>query len=92
MIKIFYFVATLILYTVLLIPSTMLISVASSDNSTIGIFPPDSKPYGSLYEEHIKNFWKWIISFPIDKNPGEDSTGSNCDNGDNLTQIHLYFI
>jgi hypothetical protein len=87
-----YFVAILILYTVLLIPSTMLISVASTDNSTIGIFPPTSKPYGLSYEEHIKNFYKWIISLPIDKNPWEDATGSNCHTGQSESNSSIFYL
>ena len=46
--------------------------------SSVNIFPPESKPYGLSYEQHIKNFWKWIISIPQDKNPWGDQTGENC--------------
>lgn len=92
MIQIIYFVAILMLNTVLLIPSTMLISVASSDNSTIGIFPPNSNPYGLSYERHTENFWKWILSSPIDKNPWEDANGSNCDNGQSETNSSIFYL
>ena len=54
-----------------------LISFAAGINS-VNIFPPESKPYGLSYEQHIKNFWKWIISIPQDKNPWGDQTGENC--------------
>ena len=46
--------------------------------SSVNIFPPESKPYGLSYEQHVKNFWKWIISIPQDKNPWGDQTGENC--------------
>ena len=46
--------------------------------SSVNIFPPESKPYGLSYEQHIKDFWKWIISIPQDKNPWGDQTGENC--------------
>ncbi len=39
---------------------------------------PDSNPYGLPYEQHVKDFWKWIISIPQDKNPWADDTGANC--------------
>jgi hypothetical protein len=46
--------------------------------SSLNIFPPESKPYGLSYEQHIKDFWKWIISIPQDKNPWGDQTEENC--------------
>jgi len=46
--------------------------------SSVNIFPPESKPYGLSYEQHIKDFWKWIISIPQDENPWGDQTGENC--------------
>jgi hypothetical protein len=46
--------------------------------SSLNIFPPESKPYGLSYEQHIKDFWKWIISIPQDQNPWGDQTGENC--------------
>ena len=61
----------------------MLLSLLSLISSAVGIssvniFPPESKPYGLSYEQHVKNFWKWIISIPQDKNPWGDQTGENC--------------
>ena len=55
----------------------LLISFASGQNS-INIFPPESKPFELTYEEHVKNFWKWVLSIPQDKNPWDDQTGENC--------------
>jgi hypothetical protein len=54
-----------------------LVSFASGQNS-INIFLPQSKPYGLTYEEHVKNFWKWVLSIQQDKNPWDDQTGENC--------------
>jgi hypothetical protein len=61
-------------------------------NSTITFFPPDSNPYGLSYVEHTKNFWKWILSFPIDKNPWEDAVGSNCDNGQSKSNSSIFYL
>jgi len=41
----------------------------------VNIFPPKSSPFGLTYEEHIKNYWKFIISIPADQNPVNDETG-----------------
>ena len=56
----------------------LLSSTPSSASDALGIFPPGSKPYGLSYEDHIKNFWKFIISLPKEKNPWHDETGANC--------------
>lgn len=59
--------------------SLMLSSSVSAVNSiNINIFNPESKPYGIPYEQHVKDFWKWIISIPQDKNPWGNQTGENC--------------
>ena len=44
------------------------------------------------YEDHIKNFWKWIISFPIPKSPWQDDTGANCDNGQSATNSPVFYL
>ena len=41
----------------------------------VNIFPPKGSPYGLTYEEHIKNYWKFIISIPANQNPVNDETG-----------------
>lgn len=46
--------------------------------NTIEIFSPTDKPYGLSYEEHATNFWKWLLSIPIDQNPEPDLNGERC--------------
>jgi hypothetical protein len=41
----------------------------------IQFHPPDSKPFGLSYEEHIVKDWERNLTAPIDKNPMEDKTG-----------------
>jgi hypothetical protein len=53
----------------------------SSASGRLDIFAPDTDPYGLPYEDHIKNFWKWIISLPKDQNPWHDETGASCTRG-----------
>ena len=62
----------------LLFYSLMSYSYALGANS-INIFNPENNPYGLPYEQHVKDFWKWIISIPQDKNPWADESGETCD-------------
>jgi hypothetical protein len=87
------FIAISVLYILLLLPSLISSSAAAvAVTQSVNIFPPDSKPYGLSYEEHVKNFWKWIISFPIDKSPWNDATGANCDNGQSKTNSSVFYL
>jgi hypothetical protein len=44
----------------------------------VEFFPPNSKPYGLSYEEHIMKYWKRILSIPTNENPATDTTGERC--------------
>jgi len=68
-----------------------LISFAAGENS-VNIFLPESKSYGLSYEQHVKNFWKWIISLPQDKNPWADQTGKNCVIGQLETNASVFYL
>jgi hypothetical protein len=70
---------------------TPLMSVSAVVNS-VNVFPPGSDPYGLTYDEHVKNFWKWVISLPKDKSPWQDSTGKNCANGQVGTNSSLFYL
>ena len=88
-----YFIAISVLYVLLLLSSqTSTFAASAAVTNSVNIFPPDSKPYGLSYEEHIKNFWKWVISFPIDKSPWKDQTGTNCDNGQSKTNSSIFYL
>jgi hypothetical protein len=78
------------MFTLLLLSSQT--SSSAAVTNSVNIFPPGSKPYGLSYEEHIKNFWKWVISFPIDKSPWKDQTGANCDNGQSDTNSSVFYL
>ena len=75
----------------LVICNVVICCYAAVTNS-VNIFPPDSKPYGLSYEEHVKNFWKWVISLPKDKSPWNDPTGANCDNGQSKTNSSVFYL
>lgn len=48
------------------------------DESNLGIFPPDSSPYGKKYSEWAEKWIKWSLSIPKSSNPIIDETGKNC--------------
>jgi hypothetical protein len=68
-----------------------LMSYAEGANPVI-ILSPESNPYGLSYEQHVKNFWKHIISIPSDKNPWGDPTGLNCDVGQSNTNSSVFYL
>ncbi len=87
------FIAISVLYALLLLSSAMSSFAAyAAVTNLVNIFPPDSKPYGLSYEEHIKNFWRWVISLPKDKSPWNDATGANCDNGQSKTNSSVFYL
>jgi hypothetical protein len=66
-------------------------SSAGSSNP-INIFEPNSTPYDLTYEQHIQNFWKWIISLPKDRNPWQDETGKMCANDQSELNSKVFYL
>lgn len=56
----------------------------------VDIYPPDSKPYGLTYEEHIVKDWKRNLSTPANQNPMEDKTGQWINYGVDSNSPVLY--
>jgi hypothetical protein len=46
---------------------------ASADPASLGIFPPQSHPYGKSYAEWSAEQWKWVYSVPVDHHPLYDT-------------------
>lgn len=66
---------------------------ATSSIKSVELFQPSDKPFGSSYEDHVKNFWKLYLSIPKSVNPLEDRTGAMCNygkNGQNETKTIFY--
>jgi hypothetical protein len=78
--------------------STLFISMFSvmvspvAGQKSLGIFPPDTKPYGLTYSEHIKNFWKWALKIPSNENPIKDTTGAKCSTGQEDTNSSVFYL
>jgi hypothetical protein len=53
---------------------------AQQGSGILGVFPPDSKPYGLTYGEWTAKWWQWAFSMPEAVNPTIDDTGRNCAN------------
>jgi hypothetical protein len=83
------FVAVSILSMLLLFSFTL--SPVAGSNS-VNIFTPESKPYGLTYAQHIKNFWKWLLSLPADTNPMNDPTGVKCANGQSDINSSVFYL
>jgi hypothetical protein len=60
--------------------------------SSVNVFLPDAKPYGLTYADHIKNFWKWSLKIPANKNPVNDPTGANCATGQENTNSPVFYL
>lgn len=75
--QILYLSITLVLLVGVL---SFAISALGAPNS-LNIFPPESKPYGLSYSEHIQNFWRLILAIPAKDNPVNDESGEKCLNG-----------
>ena len=56
------------------------------------ILPPASNPYGLTYEEHVENFWKWILPISKDSNPWNDQTGEKCANGQSGSNSSVFYL
>jgi hypothetical protein len=60
--------------------------------ANVNVFPPATDPYGLTYDEHVKNFWKWVISLPKNMNPWNDPTGKNCANGQLEMNSSVFYL
>ena len=44
----------------------------------LAVFSPVEKPFGLSYGDWSAEWWKWLLSTPIDSNPSTDKTGQYC--------------
>jgi hypothetical protein len=63
----------------------------TADNS-VNIIAPGSNPYGLTYEQHVENFWKWLLPLPKDLNPWNDPDGHNCASGQSGSNSSVFYL
>lgn len=56
-------------------------------NSVLGLFPNNSKPYGLTFEQWTRKWWIWILRIPRAINPAFDTTGKHAYTGQNNPQV-----
>lgn len=76
--------------------SSILVSSSFAQNSKpVELFPPNSKPFGLSYEDHIKNYWKLTMSIPAKINPWTDDprdTGDRCLEGQKTINSSIFYL
>jgi hypothetical protein len=70
------FAISVVLFTITY--NTFSLSFGEIPSTTLEIFEANTKPYDLSYEDHIKKYWQWIISIPVDVSPVNDKTGEKC--------------
>ena len=86
-------------WTLSFISSILLLSIVLSPiagATSLNIFPPESKPYGLTYTEHIENYWKWALGIPAEENPLNDKTGDKtgeiCARGQSNSNSSVFYL
>lgn len=62
----------------------------SAFSEPLELHPPTSEPFGLSYEEHAKNYWKWLISIPAASSPIDDTSGERCNIGQSNNSSIIY--
>ena len=61
-------------------------------DSSMSIVAPGSNPHGLTYEQHVENFWKWLLPLPKDLSPWNDPDGHNCTSGQSGTNSSVFYL
>ena len=62
-------------------------NMLEAETSDISIFLPTEKPFGLTYGDWSAEWWKWLLSSPIDSNPSTDTTGKYCNMNQNNENV-----
>ena len=82
----------LLIISILFIMTYVLPKSLGQPTDSIDLYPVDSKPFGLSYEDHIMNYWKFILPIPTDQNPAEDPTGEQCIKGQNVSNSSIFYL
>ncbi|MGH9982971.1 MAG: hypothetical protein ACRD8W_03345 [Nitrososphaeraceae archaeon] len=66
--------------------------VLATPSGSLNLYPPESKPYDKPYDEHVIDFWKWVLSIPKATSPWNDQTGENCTNGQSGSNSSVFYL
>lgn len=86
-----YWIPLIISVPVLLVWINPYMLFGTADNS-VNIIPPGSNPYGLAYEQHVENFWKWLLPLAKDVNPWNDPDGHNCVSGQSGSNSSVFYL
>jgi hypothetical protein len=56
-------------------------SVRADDVGGSRVIPVDAVAYGSTHGDWGARYWQWVLSIPAATNPGSDTTGEHCGEG-----------
>jgi hypothetical protein len=77
----------------LVIPIFLILPTAfGQDTNSVELLPMGDKPYGLNYEDHVINYQKYILSIPLDKSPGSDTTGELCTYGQDAANSTIFYL
>jgi hypothetical protein len=60
---------------VLVQPSSQLVL---ADEVNLGLYSPNSSPYGTSFDNWTTKWWQWFIGIPNSQQPFPDTTGEKC--------------
>src|SRR5215469_11567017 len=49
-----------------------------TSSTNLLVFSLDCDPYDLTYAEWTSMWWQWVLSIPVENNPVNDMTGTNC--------------
>jgi hypothetical protein len=84
--------AIALIFTLLFLLSGRLPYSLGQSSNSVELIPINKKPFGLSYEQHIINYWKFILPINKTENPAEDPTGSHCTQGQNLSDSSIFYL
>jgi hypothetical protein len=59
---------------------------------SIEIFKRNENPFNQSYEDHVKNYWKFICQLPKDKNPAIDNDGQKDEIANQNSNAPFFYL
>lgn len=84
-------ISLLLFITIVSLEPSLLPFSFGQNSTSLDLFPANSEPYGLLYEEHLINYYKYILPIPLDRNPIHNST-VDCNYGQNTSDSKIFYL